>query len=241
MSKESFSIDEIKATVRKQDAWWQALVVDPIAIRLTWLLINYTSITPNQVTLLSFCVNVSAAWMFANNSLVFGGGLFFCAFLLDCVDGKIARAKSLNGKLGQFVDVIADMFGHLIVICGLVYGQIKLHGIDECFVLLVIAYIGGKYILTYQYLFEKELLGGGAKLQSESKINVGRIAKFMSKYRMSIAPGSIDMDAIAFVIFPIFGAPLYGIMIATVGFLFLSMLRIMLTYRILLRNKNSGL
>jgi phosphatidylglycerophosphate synthase len=70
-----------------------------------------TSITPNQVTLLSLCSGLAAAaciFVGTPAALLAGALLLFGSAILDGVDGMIARAKKLSSEAGHALDGAAD-------------------------------------------------------------------------------------------------------------------------------------
>ena len=82
-------------------------------------------LTPNQVTLFSIAVGVLAAavlryrrargWWRGRCSLYF-------AFVLDCVDGQLARYTRQFSKLGAWLDSIFDRTKEYVVFAGLAIG-----------------------------------------------------------------------------------------------------------------------
>jgi hypothetical protein len=82
-------------------------------------------LTPNQVTLMSIAVGVLAAACFAYAerwSMVLGGLLVYWAFVLDCVDGQLARYSRQFSKLGAWLDSIFDRGKEYVVFAGLAIG-----------------------------------------------------------------------------------------------------------------------
>ncbi len=96
----SFTLAEVRErTYKRRDAWWTVFLVDPLASRLVVWTANRTGITPNQITFGAGVLGAGAAVCFALASwpwLVAGAVLFHLSFVLDCMDGKIARLKG-NG------------------------------------------------------------------------------------------------------------------------------------------------
>ena len=82
----------------------------PFSLRLSWLLYK-TNITPNFVTILQIIIGLSACLAIAlfPNQEVFILGIIFLhfAYLLDCSDGEIARAKNMSSLEGLFLDKFA--------------------------------------------------------------------------------------------------------------------------------------
>src|SRR5450759_2325263 len=66
-----------------------------------------SSITPNQITLLSMLTGISAGVMFAiggSTSVILGGLLLALATIFDCADGQLARLKNNGSYFGRILD-----------------------------------------------------------------------------------------------------------------------------------------
>ena len=106
-----YTLEDVRATYKKRDAWWTVLLVDPIAGRLTVPIANRTSLTPNQLTIGAGILGVGAAAAFAEGSraaLLTGAALFYLSFVVDCIDGKIARLKHNGTVFGTWLDYVLD-------------------------------------------------------------------------------------------------------------------------------------
>jgi phosphatidylglycerophosphate synthase len=126
-----FTLDEVRATYKKRDAWWTVFLVDPLASRIIILLANRTKVTPNQVSLTSFAVGLLAAaafWRADYLALVIGALLYHISFMLDCVDGKIARLKGTGSVFGMWLDYSFDRYRVLACTGALMYGQYQRSG-----------------------------------------------------------------------------------------------------------------
>lgn len=98
-------------TYKPQDAWWTVLFVDPVASRLVRLVAPYRRITPNKLTLLAAALGLLAAVCFALQTrwwLVAGALLFHLSFVVDCMDGKIARLNGTGSIFGAWFDFVFD-------------------------------------------------------------------------------------------------------------------------------------
>ena len=82
----------------------------PFSLRLSWLLYR-TNITPNFVTFIQILIGLSACLVIAlyPKQEIFILGIMFLhlAYLLDCSDGEIARAKNMSSLEGLFLDKFA--------------------------------------------------------------------------------------------------------------------------------------
>jgi len=98
-----------------------------IAAPLVKLLLN-TSCTPNQVTLLSLVIGISAAWLLLINHhsspLFFATGVYL-ALILDCVDGQLARAREQASLSGRILDGIVDYLNSIAYFIGMVGFSLK--------------------------------------------------------------------------------------------------------------------
>lgn len=97
---------------RKDINWFTQHVARPPAAALVYLLRN-TPITPNQVTFLATVVCAAAGAILALTpgsywGLVIGALVFELSFVLDCVDGQLARLKKIASPLGHLLDFLMD-------------------------------------------------------------------------------------------------------------------------------------
>lgn len=75
-------------------------------------LLRSTPVTPNQVTFVSAVVAAGAAAMFATLPgywwLVIAAAVFELSFVLDCVDGQLARLRKTASPVGHLLDFLMD-------------------------------------------------------------------------------------------------------------------------------------
>jgi phosphatidylglycerophosphate synthase len=121
------TLDEIRArTYKEKDAWWTVWLVDPVAAHLVRLVAPYRWITPNRITALAFALGLGAAAAFAQRTawwLVAGAVLFHVSFVVDCVDGKIARLNGTGSLFGMWLDFVLDRVKALLCAVALFGGQ----------------------------------------------------------------------------------------------------------------------
>ncbi|NYH53847.1 MULTISPECIES: CDP-alcohol phosphatidyltransferase family protein [Nocardiopsis] len=123
----AFTLDEVRArTLKERDSWWTVYLVDPVAVRLVRLLANRTSVTPNQLTVVALFLGLGAAVCFSlgyRQFLALGALLYFLGFLVDCVDGKLARLTGSESLFGAWMDYVSDRFRVLVCVVALMGGQ----------------------------------------------------------------------------------------------------------------------
>ncbi|MDY7087321.1 MAG: CDP-alcohol phosphatidyltransferase family protein [Actinomycetota bacterium] len=113
-------------TYKRRDAWWTVGLVDPLASRLVWLVQPWRSVTPNRLTTLAFGVGIVSAYCFWQADygwLLLGALLFHLSFVLDCMDGKIARLNGTGSAFGSWLDYVLDRLRVAVCAVGLFGGQ----------------------------------------------------------------------------------------------------------------------
>jgi phosphatidylglycerophosphate synthase len=121
------TLGEVRArTYKNRDAWWTVWLVDPLAARLVWLVAPYRWVTPNRLTIASFLIGAGAAvsfWQADYGWLLLGALLFHLSFVLDCMDGKIARLNGTGSVFGSWLDYVFDRLRVAVCAVGLFGGQ----------------------------------------------------------------------------------------------------------------------
>jgi phosphatidylglycerophosphate synthase len=152
-----YSLDDVKKTVLL-DSWWGRYFLDPISIRLTWLIANFTKLSPNAVTILSFLFSLISAYLFYRGETIYvvlGAFVYEFGFILDTVDGKLARLTGNTSITGAFLDVYLDNISVFTNIFALVLGQYQLSGevkyfiVGLCYLFVHFLQILSKYKALY--------------------------------------------------------------------------------------------
>jgi phosphatidylglycerophosphate synthase len=139
-----FTLEEVKSqTFKARDAWWTVFLVDPLAGRLVVGTANRTSITPNQITWGALFLGLGSAGCFFMADwkwLILGAVLYHLSFVLDCMDGKIARLKGTGTVLGGWLDYVFDRIRVLTCTLALMWGQYRATD-KEVYLLLGVAVV----------------------------------------------------------------------------------------------------
>ncbi|WP_432084300.1 CDP-alcohol phosphatidyltransferase family protein [Streptomyces sp. WAC 04229] len=115
-----------KLTCKKRDAWWTVFLVDPVATRMLIVMARFRFITPNRVTWAALFVGLASAGFFLQGdrrSLLIGALLYHLSFILDCIDGKLARLKGNGTVFGGWLDYVFDRIRVLFCALALMGGQ----------------------------------------------------------------------------------------------------------------------
>jgi phosphatidylglycerophosphate synthase len=117
-----------------------------------------TSLTPNQVTLMSLFAGLAAAACFVAGTpatMLWGGALLWSSAILDGADGILARAKNTFSELGRALDGTADALVGVISVAGAAYHLWATQG-DPGLMLAVLAALGSAILHIYLYDYYKE-------------------------------------------------------------------------------------
>lgn len=102
-----------RSSKKKKDInWFTEWIARPPAAVVVYAL-RTTPITPNQITFLSAIIAAGACALFALTPgnwamLVVAAAIFELSFVLDCVDGMIARVRKVASPLGHLLDFLMD-------------------------------------------------------------------------------------------------------------------------------------
>lgn len=104
-------VDAYKRTRKPKDILWNRLVARPLAAVLLVPLAR-TRITPNQVTLLTLVVFAAGAALLALGrgwgALIGAAAVIELSYVLDCVDGQLARLQGTSSPVGAHLDFLMD-------------------------------------------------------------------------------------------------------------------------------------
>jgi phosphatidylglycerophosphate synthase len=104
-------VDAYRRTKKPRDILWNRFVARPLAAALLVPLAR-TNVTPNQVTFATLFVFVAGAAMLAlcpaRGALVGAVAVLELSYVLDCVDGQLARWKGLSSPVGAHLDFLMD-------------------------------------------------------------------------------------------------------------------------------------
>ena len=131
--------------------WYGRYFVWKISAPITYLLVR-TPISANQVTVIQEIIGIIGAIMLAVPSIkimLWGIFLIQFGFILDCVDGEVARYKGQSSVRGVFLDLI----GHQIVIPFYIFFTslgvfVRTGQIDA----LVVGFLGALFIIPTERL-----------------------------------------------------------------------------------------
>jgi phosphatidylglycerophosphate synthase len=119
------SDDKFKAAQKQVDGWWATLFAGPSANLLLRSVHDKAFITPNRVTVFSFLLGILASVCFVIHTapfLILGALLVQFSFVVDCLDGQLARYRQQFSKFGAWLDRVSDRFKDFFYIFSLALG-----------------------------------------------------------------------------------------------------------------------
>jgi phosphatidylglycerophosphate synthase len=151
------SLVEVRRLTEKQrDSWWTVLLVDPVATPMVRWTAMRTRFTPNQVTCGALFFGLSAAACFSRSDwkwLAIGALLYHCSFILDCMDGKLARLTGQSSEFGSWLDYVFDRIRVLVCTVALMGGQyVKTEDVSYIWLALTVIFLDMlRYVNALQF------------------------------------------------------------------------------------------
>ena len=189
---------------KKRDYWWTVLATDPVALPITRFLAKRKLLSPDAVTGLAlfFGLAVFPAFAYAERwSLALGGVFFYLAFVLDCVDGKLARALGVTSARGAALDALADGGRRAAGALGLVFYLWNADGYGWGAGYRYDVLLAATYAVLAYYFIE---ISGAEKGEMSSKVG-GRWDQALAERRLLPNPGMPDVQAVVYIIGPVTG------------------------------------
>ena len=133
-----------------------------------------TSVTPNQISLISWMLSCVAAGLMAVSgypALAAGGALAQLASIIDGCDGEIARLKHSQSEFGGWFDAVLDRYADAVLLFGLMWHEFAATGTNLS-VMLGFAAIVGSFLNSYTADKYDGLMA--QRLQGASYFRLGR-------------------------------------------------------------------
>lgn len=191
-----------RITEKKRDAWWTVLLVDPVATPLVrWSALRAPVLTPNRITWLALLLGLGAAGCFASGSpgwLLAGAALYHASFVLDCMDGKLARLTGTGSVFGAWLDYVFDRVRVLACAVALMGGQYARTGdVVHLWLALAVVFLD---MLRYIDALQIFKIRHGMRAQIKARVREARRAEdigelaFMEDLLRSNPAADLDAD-----------------------------------------------
>jgi len=198
-----FTLEDVRSrTYKARDAWWTVFLVDPLAGRAVVRIANRTSITPNQLTWGALVLGLGSAGCFLMQTwawLIAGAVLYHLSFVLDCMDGKIARLKGTGTVLGGWLDYVFDRVRVLACTITLMMGQYEATGHEFYLLMGVGVYlllrrdsIGGIWLLLLGWFLAQAARGAVVSSRFSERLEGVTVADVMDTQPVTV-PGELSV------------------------------------------------
>lgn len=190
--------DDRRRAVKRVDAWWTVLVIDPIALRVLPFLVGRPAVTPMRLTAAAAVPGAASVGLFFAGHLVLAAVLFQLRFLLDCLDGKLARLRRTASPRGAFVDLMADVALVSAAIAGLGWHVVRER--DVRFELPAAVLVASS-VLFWLILYD---LAHPATVPG--RVRSGRLSRWMARHRLERLPRTVEVEAGLLFLAPLTGS-----------------------------------
>ncbi|MDB4349894.1 CDP-alcohol phosphatidyltransferase family protein [Omnitrophica bacterium] len=145
------------------------------SIRLAVFLSRY-SITPNQITYASFISALAAFACFTVGNIqlnIAGMLLFSLSYLLDAVDGDLARVKKQTSQFGTLADAVLGKIGCVLLFMGICIGQSKHYPPGNIWFLGFLAISG--YYVSQSLIHKLTIVSMKSKMNSSKDLSSQKV------------------------------------------------------------------
>lgn len=216
-------VTSVPPGAKKRDYWWTVFFTDPVALPLVRLLARRRWFTPDQISVVALIMGLAVGPVFAlgtRPALLAGGVLFYVTFVVDCIDGKLARALQITSHRGAALDRVSDGARRASASLGLIVWLWRAEDVANTAFWWAVVYA----IAAYYFL---ELSGVEKPIEKTTRafepIDAGpglggRWVSVLARRRLLPIPGMPDVQAVVFIIGPVTGlvVPALGVGIAMV-------------------------
>jgi len=167
--KMKYLYKQVKKAKGKYQSFANRIILEKIFDPLTWLVANFTRLTPNQLSFIGFAFGFLGAFMFIKTNFLLGAICWELSNLFDTFDGRIARlkGKNRNYKFGEYIDAYGGYWVLFALIFGLSLGLYFEYGSIKLLVLGFLLYFFMTVHFTEGLLVRSLIAGSKAKYEEK--------------------------------------------------------------------------
>jgi phosphatidylglycerophosphate synthase len=101
----------LKETAKPREEWWSRVFATPVAHGILLGVADWRWITPNRLTLLSLATALVACLLITTGqkaNFFIAAAVIQVSYILDCMDGQLARYRNASSRFGAFADKWSD-------------------------------------------------------------------------------------------------------------------------------------
>ncbi|MEW5996466.1 MAG: CDP-alcohol phosphatidyltransferase family protein [Candidatus Micrarchaeota archaeon] len=124
--------------------------------------LGWMPLSPNKITVLAVLFAVAGFSLFYSGTYWYGFGAFIFAFVLDAVDGAVARARGEVSRIGGFLDGVSDRLVEFFLLLSLLSVPLGMPIFPDYFWIIIVLFFGTcmtafvKAYANYQGVLPKE-------------------------------------------------------------------------------------
>ena len=111
--------DRLHETFQAREEWWSRVFATPMAHLFLLVVADWRFLTPNRLTIISFALTIVSGLLILSDttaSLVGAGMVLQVAYIIDCMDGQLARYRGVSSKVGSLLDKCSDFVAFPFII-----------------------------------------------------------------------------------------------------------------------------
>jgi CDP-diacylglycerol--serine O-phosphatidyltransferase len=113
------------------------LIAYPLGVPLAFLLIRFTKIKPNGVTICSLMLGLSSAVLVFFNEFHLAALVYYLGHVGDFIDGILARSLNMTSALGKRLDLISDRTGLIFLSFFYIHYFVSTGQLDEFYLMFI--------------------------------------------------------------------------------------------------------
>ena len=129
-NKSMVNKQQLRNAIKKKDGWLASIFSGPIANILLIFICDVKWITPNCVTTSSLFTCILAAAFISVGAPIFlitGAVLVQIVFILDCLDGQLARYREASSNFGAWYDRVTDRIKDFLIYFSIAFGHFRVY------------------------------------------------------------------------------------------------------------------
>jgi phosphatidylglycerophosphate synthase len=138
-------ISEEKSIQNFNDPLFDTILFTPIAEAMVDPL-YCMGLTPNMITIISTLFTLATVYFLSINSVNTAVACYVFGYILDCVDGKIARKYNMMSNFGMVLDLTSDFISNIIIVGYILYYN---NNINVLYLIILLYFFS--YMLTFSY------------------------------------------------------------------------------------------
>lgn len=177
-----YSYKQVRGAKGKYQSFANRILLEKIFDPLTWVIANFTRLTPNMLSFIGFAFGFLGAFMFIKTNFILGAICWELSNLFDTFDGRIARLKGKKKeehKFGEYIDAYGGYWVLFALIFGLSLGLYFEYGSIKLLIMGFLLYFFMTVHFSEGLLVRSLIVGGKAKYEE-------KIVSFRKEYERGI-------------------------------------------------------